>query len=102
MAGLAVVYLPLVLLAGAAIEPGETVEMLLVMLGAPLLAALTLALFGGYRALAVASALTVLAYAVDVIAGSPLTSLSLLGPQSRASGSASTGSATSSRRCWRC
>ncbi len=34
----------------------------------------------GYRALAVASALTVLAYAIDVVVGSPLTSLSLLGP----------------------
>ena len=33
--GLAVVYVPLVLLVGAAIEPGETAEMLLVMLGAP-------------------------------------------------------------------
>ena len=80
VAGLAVVYVPLVLLAGAAIEPGETVEMLMAMLGAPALAALTLALLGGYRALAVASGLTVPAYAVDVVAGSPLTSLSLLGP----------------------
>jgi hypothetical protein len=80
VAGLAVVYLPLVLLAGAAVEPGETAEMLMVMLGAPLLAALTLALLGGYRALAVASGLTVLVYAIDVIAGSPLTALSLLGP----------------------
>ncbi|HEV7482278.1 MAG TPA: hypothetical protein VGO13_04185 [Solirubrobacterales bacterium] len=80
IAGLAVVYLPLVLLAGAAVEPGEGVEMLMAMLGAPTLAALTLALFGGYRALAVASGLTVAAYAIDVIAGSPLTSLSLLGP----------------------
>jgi hypothetical protein len=79
-AGLAVVYLPLVLLIAAAVEPGETIEMLMAMLGAPALAALTLALFGGYRALAVASALTVLAYAADVIAGSPLTALSLLGP----------------------
>jgi hypothetical protein len=78
--GLAVVYLPLVLLAAAAVEPGQAVEMLMAMLGAPLLAALTLALFGGYRALALASGLTVLAYAVDVIAGSPLTALSLLGP----------------------
>ena len=69
-----------VLLLGAALEPGETAERLLVLLGAPLLAALTLLLLRGYRALAVASALTVLAYAVDVIAGSPLTSLSLLGP----------------------
>jgi hypothetical protein len=78
--GLAVVYLPLVLLVGAAVEPGQTVEMLLAMIGAPLLAGATLGLFDGYRALAVASALTVLAYAVDVIAGSPLTALSLLGP----------------------
>jgi hypothetical protein len=78
--GLAVVYLPLLLLAAAAFEPGQTAEMLTVMLGAPALAAATLALFGGFRALAVASGLTVLAYAVDVIAGSPLTALSLLGP----------------------
>jgi hypothetical protein len=78
--GLAVVYLPLVLLAGAAIEPGEAGETLLAMLCAPLLGLLTLAVLGGYRALAVASGLTVLAYAVDVVAGSPLTTLSLLGP----------------------
>jgi hypothetical protein len=80
LAGLAVVYLPLVLLAAAAVEPGETVEMLMAVFGAPALALLTLALLGGYRALAVASGLTVAAYAIDVIAGSPLTSLSLLGP----------------------
>ena len=78
--GLAVVYMPLVLLLGAALEPGQGFEQLLVLLGAPLLAAATLATLGGYRALAVAVALTVLAYAVDVVAGSPLTSLSLLGP----------------------
>ncbi len=78
--GLSTIYLPLVLLVGAAAEPGQTVEMLLVMIGAPLLAGLTLALFDGYRALAVASVLTVLTHAVDVVAGSPLTSLSLLGP----------------------
>jgi hypothetical protein len=80
VAGLAVVYLPLVLLLGAALEPGRAIEALLAMLGAPLLAAVTVRLFPGYRALAVASALTVLACAVDVVAGSPLTSLSLLGP----------------------
>ena len=80
LAGLAVVYLPLVLLAAAAVEPGEGVEMLMAMFGAPALAALTLALLGGYRAPAVASGLTVAAYAIDVIAGSPLTSLALLGP----------------------
>jgi hypothetical protein len=78
--GLSIVYLPLVLLLGAALEPAKGAEALLVALGAPALAALTLALLPGFRALAVASALTVLAYAVDVVAGSPLTSLSLLGP----------------------
>jgi hypothetical protein len=80
VAGLAIVYLPLVLLLGAALEPGETGERLLVLFLSPLLAVLTLLLLRGYRALAVASALTVLAYAIDVIAWSPLTSLSLLGP----------------------
>jgi hypothetical protein len=80
VAGLAIVYLPLVLLLGAALEPGEAAERLLALLLAPALAALTLALLPGYRALGVASALTVLAYAIDVMAGSPLTSLSLLGP----------------------
>jgi hypothetical protein len=80
VAGLAIVYLPLVLLLGAALEPGETAERLLVLLLSPLLAGLTLLLLWGYRALAVAAAATVLAYAVDVVAGSPLTSLSLLGP----------------------
>jgi hypothetical protein len=80
VAGLAVVMLPLVLLAGAALEPSEPAEALLAMLGTPLLAAALLASLGGYRALAAGAALTVLAYAVDVVAGSPLTSLSLLGP----------------------
>jgi hypothetical protein len=80
VAGLAIVYLPLVLLLGAALESGETGERLLVLILCPLLAVVTLLLLRGYRALAVASAATVLAYAVDVIAGSPLTSLSLLGP----------------------
>jgi hypothetical protein len=80
LVGLAVVYMPLVLLVGAALEPSEGAETLLAMLGAPALAALTLLPLRGYRALAVAAALTVLAYAVDAIAGSPLTALSLLGP----------------------
>src|SRR4051794_8194492 len=78
--GLSVVYLPLVLLLGAALEPGQAAEQLLVLSLSPLLAAATLTLLRGYRALAFASAVTVLAYAVDMIAGSPLTSLSLLGP----------------------
>jgi hypothetical protein len=78
--GLSVVYLPLVLLVGAALEPSQSAEQALVMTGVPILAALTLAALGGYRALGFASALVVVAYAADVIAGSPLTSLSLLGP----------------------
>jgi hypothetical protein len=78
--GLSVVYLPLVLLIGAALELGQGAEQLLVMVGAPALAAITFAVLTGYRALAVASGLVAFAYAVDVIAGSPLTTLSLLGP----------------------
>jgi hypothetical protein len=78
--GLAVVYLPLMLLVGAALEPAESAEMLLVMIGAPALAGLTLAAFRDYRALALAAGLTVCAYAVDAIVGSPLSALSLLGP----------------------
>jgi hypothetical protein len=80
LVGLAVIYMPLLMLLGSAIRPGESAEVLLVMLGAPLLGALTLAALRGYRALAVASALTILAFAVDVIVGSPLTKLALLGP----------------------
>jgi hypothetical protein len=79
-AGLAVVYLPLVLLLGAALDAGRGAEQLLTVVGAPLLALLTLAALGGYRALGLASGLTVVAYAADVVAGSPLTPLSLLGP----------------------
>jgi hypothetical protein len=77
---LTIVYLPLVLLAGAALEPSEGAEALIVALGSPLLALATLAMLRGYRALALAAAATVLAYAVDVSVGSPLTGLSLLGP----------------------
>jgi hypothetical protein len=80
LTGLSVIYLPLLLLAGAALEPARYPEMLLVMLGAPLLAALTLAALRGYRALAVGAAITVGAYALDAILGSPLSALSLLGP----------------------
>ena len=77
---LSVVYLPLVLLLGSALEPSQSAEQLLAIAGAPAIAATTLAALHGYRALATGSALVVLAYAGDVIAGSPLTSLSLLGP----------------------
>jgi hypothetical protein len=77
---LSLVYLPLLCLAGAALEPSVGAERLLLMLGSPVLAALTLAALGGYRALAVACGATALAYSVDLIAGSPLTQLSLVGP----------------------
>ena len=77
---LAFAFMPLMLLAGAAIEPSALVEGLLVGFGAGALAILTLLLVRGWWALAVACAITVVAYAIDVIAGSPLTKLSLLGP----------------------
>ncbi len=77
---LSVIYLPLLLLVGAALDPSQNVERLLLLVGAPGLSAVTLIALSAYRALAVASGLVVLGYAVDVLAGSPLTSLSLLGP----------------------
>jgi hypothetical protein len=80
LTGLSIVYLPLMLLLCGALEPTRTVEQALTIAGSPLLALLTLVALSGYRALALASGVTVLAYAVDVIVGSPLTSLSLLGP----------------------
>jgi hypothetical protein len=77
---LSVVYLPTLLLLTAALEPSQGAERLIVILGGPLLAAVTLAVLPGYRALAAACVVTTLAYAVDVIAGSPFTALSLMGP----------------------
>jgi hypothetical protein len=77
---LSLVYLPLVCLASAALEPSVGAERALVMLGSPALAALTLAALGGYRALALACGVTSLAYAVDLIGGSSLTQLSIVGP----------------------
>ena len=78
--GLATVYLPLLLLVGAAADTNELAERLIAGLGAPALAALTLRLWRRWEALAIACAVTVAAYAIDVIAGSPLTAQSLLGP----------------------
>jgi hypothetical protein len=78
--GLSVIYLPVMLLVGAAVEPAQYPEMLLVMLGSPLLAAITLAALRDYRALGVAAGVTVVVYALDAILGSPLSALSLLGP----------------------
>jgi hypothetical protein len=72
--------LPAALLLGAALEPSELGERLIVGVGCPVLAALVLWLAPGMRGLAVCAGATVLAYAVDVIAGSHLTELSLIGP----------------------
>jgi len=81
LVGLSVVLLPLVLLLGAALEPSQTAEQLLVLFGTPAFAAGLLVTAGTpARVLAVASALVVVACAIDVVAGSPLTKLSLLGP----------------------
>jgi hypothetical protein len=77
---LSLVYLPFLCLVAAALEPVVGAERLLVMLGSPALAALTLVGLAGYRALAFACAATALAYAIDLIAGSPLTQLSIVGP----------------------
>ncbi len=77
---LSLVYLPLLCLVAAALEPSVGAERLLVMLGSPALAAVTLAALGGYRALAFACAATSLAYAIDLIGGSALTQLSVVGP----------------------
>jgi hypothetical protein len=73
-------YMPLTLLVGAWLEPSAIVEGLLVGLGSALLAALTVRFAWGWRGLAIACAITVIAYAIDVTAGSGLTKLSLLGP----------------------
>jgi hypothetical protein len=77
---LSCVWAPLILLGAAAVEASETASALMVGLGAPALALATHALVPGYRGLALACAATVGAYAVDVVAGSPYTSLSVLGP----------------------
>jgi len=73
-------YLPLLLLVGSWLEPGGVAEAALVGFGATALAALTVRLAWGWRGLALACGITATAYAIDVIAGSGLTTLSLLGP----------------------
>jgi len=73
-------YMPLVLLAGAWLEPGAVAEGLLVGVGAAALAGVAVRFAWGWRGLALACAVTLLAYAIDVVAGSGLTRLSLLGP----------------------
>ncbi|HEX7243988.1 MAG TPA: hypothetical protein VF245_00295 [Solirubrobacterales bacterium] len=77
---LSVIYLPLVLLVAAIGRPSEEVERLLALALPPLLGLFTMRRLDGYRPLAFASGIVVVAYALDVVTGSHLTSLSLLGP----------------------
>jgi hypothetical protein len=72
--------MPALLLLAAALEPSELAERLIVGVGCPALAALVLWFAPGMRGLALCAGASVLAYAVDVIAGSHLTELSLIGP----------------------
>jgi hypothetical protein len=77
---LAIGWAPFVLLVTAALDAGEAATALAAGLGSPALAAASDRLFGGYLALALTCGVAVGAYALDVIAGSPYSSLSVLGP----------------------
>ncbi len=86
----AMALVPVILLIGALLEPSGLVERLLVGIGAPLGAWLLLILSRGplglpeerarYGAFAIAGLVSIGATAIDMVAGSPLTTLSLLGP----------------------
>lgn len=77
---LAAVYLPTVLLFTSAVRPDLETERLLVLFGAPLLAGLTLFFAPGLKGLAISCEVTVVCHAIDVLNGSSLISLSLMGP----------------------
>jgi len=78
--GLACAWAPLLLLVAAALDASEVQSGVLMGVGALVLAGLTARGVPGVRGLALACAATVGAHAVDVVAGSPYTSLSVLGP----------------------
>jgi hypothetical protein len=78
--GLACAWAPFLLLVAAAVDAGELASALVMGLGAVGLAALTAAVLPGFAGLALACGVTVGAYALDVVAGSPYTALSVLGP----------------------
>jgi hypothetical protein len=78
--GLCFAYMPLMLLVGAWLRPTAIAEGLLVGLGAAALAAVAVRFAWAWRGLAISCAITVIAYAIDVVTGSELTKLSLLGP----------------------
>ncbi|MCL4287516.1 MAG: hypothetical protein KJ006_07710 [Thermoleophilia bacterium] len=83
----AMALVPAILLLAAALEPDELVERVMVGVGAPLLGALAVLALrprlgrrAPYGAFAAAAAISIVATAIDVVAGSPFTPLSLLGP----------------------
>jgi hypothetical protein len=76
----ALALVPALLLVCAALQPSELAERLIIGIAAPALALVMLRVVGGLRALAIAGATSVAVYAVDVVAGSHLTALSLVGP----------------------
>jgi hypothetical protein len=78
--GLSVAWAPLLLLVAAALDASTLASALLVGIGSVALAALAARRLAGTAAVALACGVTVTAYAVDVVAGSPLTALSTLGP----------------------
>jgi hypothetical protein len=87
---IAMAFVPFILLLGAGFEPSALIERLMVGIGAPLLGWSSMIALRGplggradlaaYGAFALAGLVSVGATAVDVVAGSPLTTLSLLGP----------------------
>ena len=78
--GLATAWAPSLLLVAAGLGASEPASALLTGIGSPILALATDRLLPGARGFALACAITVGAHAVDVVAGSPLTMLSVLGP----------------------
>ncbi len=77
---LSAVWAPLILLPLAGADASSLASAVAVGAGAPALALLTDRFLPGPGGLALACGATVLGYAIDVIAGSPLTALSILGP----------------------
>jgi hypothetical protein len=77
---IACAWAPLVLLLAAALDASELAAGLMMGLGAPALAFVTRTAVPGLGGLALACGVTVGAHALDVVAGSPFTSRSVLGP----------------------
>jgi hypothetical protein len=80
LAATTLAFAPFLMLIAPAFEPSELAERLIVGVGSPLLALGAIRLAGAWGGLAIAAAASVGGYAIDVIAGSGLTTLSLMGP----------------------